>query len=206
MKFSTMTAVLATVLAFAVSGCRYNKVNADEAELEGSNLGGLDETMEASEVETTENDPVVSDSALGANGNAGDQGLVTDSGVASGHFDDLYARCQDVAFEPVFFKLDSSVVPQSELAKIDLVVSHLQQMPNRVVIVEGHCDERGSNEYNMSLGENRAMIIRGYLLQNGITEDRVQTRSYGEEKPLVPGSGEAAWSRNRRGEFAIFQK
>ena len=75
-----------------------------------------------------------------------------------------------------------------------------------MVVVEGHCDERGSNEYNMSLGENRAIIIRNYLVQNGIAADRIQTRSYGEEKPAVMGSDESAFSRNRRGEFAIYQK
>ena len=58
----------------------------------------------------------------------------------------------------------------------------------------------------MSLGENRAIIIRNYLVQSGITADRIQTRSYGSEKPAVEGHDESAWSRNRRGEFAIFQK
>ena len=75
-----------------------------------------------------------------------------------------------------------------------------------MTVIEGNCDERGSNEYNMSLGENRAIIIRNYLIQSGISADRIQTRSYGEEKPAVMGSDESAWSRNRRGEFAIFQK
>jgi peptidoglycan-associated lipoprotein len=58
----------------------------------------------------------------------------------------------------------------------------------------------------MSLGENRAIIIRNYLVQSGITEDRIQTRSYGEEKPAEFGGGESAWAKKRRGEFAIYQK
>ena len=91
------------------------------------------------------------------------------------------------------------------MAKIEAVAQHLTQRPNRVVIVEGNCDERGSNEYNLVLGENRAISIRDYLVQLGIDEKRIQTKSYGEEKPAVTGSNEGAWSKNRRGEFAVFQ-
>jgi peptidoglycan-associated lipoprotein len=126
--------------------------------------------------------------------------------MSEGKFEDLYTRCTDVNFEPVYFGFDSTVVPQGELGKIDAVAQHLTEKTDRVVVVEGHCDDRGSNEYNMSLGENRAIIIRNYLVQNGISADRIQTRSYGEEKPAAVGNDESAWSRNRRGEFAIFQK
>jgi len=126
--------------------------------------------------------------------------------ASEGKFEDMYTRCTDVDFAPVYFGFDSTVVPQGELGKIDTVTSHLNSHSDRVVVVEGNCDERGSNEYNMSLGENRAIIIRNYLVQNGISADRIQTRSYGEEKPAVVGSDESAWSKNRRGEFAIYQK
>ena len=78
-------------------------------------------------------------------------------------------------------------------------------LPNRVVIVEGNCDERGSNEYNLSLGDLRAIAIRDYLVTLGIDAKRIQSKSYGEEKPAVSGHGEGAWSKNRRGEFAVFQ-
>ena len=73
------------------------------------------------------------------------------------------------------------------------------------MIVEGNCDDRGSNEYNLSLGDLRAISIRDYMATLGIAGDRMQTKSYGEEKPAVSGSGEEAWSLNRRGEFAIFK-
>jgi len=141
-----------------------------------------------------------------ANGSdiSGSEGSI--GSASEGKFEDLYTRCTDVNFMPVYFGFDSTVVPQGELGKIEEVARHLQSKTDRVVVVEGNCDERGSNEYNMSLGENRAIIIRNYLVQNGITEDRIQTRSYGEEKPAVDGHDESAWSKNRRGEFAIFQK
>jgi len=121
-------------------------------------------------------------------------------------FEDMYTKCTDVSFAAVYFGFDSTVVPQGELGKIDAVAQHLADKTDRVVVIEGNCDERGSNEYNVSLGEQRAIIIRNYLVQSGITANRIQTRSYGEEKPAVEGHDESAWAKNRRGEFAIYQK
>jgi len=119
--------------------------------------------------------------------------------------DPNYARCTDVDFTPVYFGFDASQLAPSELAKVEAVAQHLQAKANRVVIIEGNCDERGSNEYNLSLGELRAISIRDYLVQLGIASNRIQTKSYGEEKPAVTGQNESAWSKNRRGEFAIYQ-
>ena len=180
MKFSTIMVVFALAFAFASAGCRYDKAGKGA----GSAGAGEGEGMDIS--------------------SSSQEGLLSD--MSEGKFEDLYTRCTDVSFEPVYFGFDSTVVPQGELGKIDAVAQHLTEKTDRVVVVEGHCDDRGSNEYNMSLGENRAIIIRNYLVQNGISADHIQTRSYGEEKPAAVGSDESAWSRNRRGEFAIFQK
>ena len=179
MKFSTMTAVLAAALC--VAGCRYDKA--------GKGGTDADDTANAQDISATEE---------------AESGTI--NSASEGKFEDLYTRCTDVNFDAVYFGFDSTVVPQGELGKIDAVASHLKARTDRVVVVEGNCDERGSNEYNMSLGEQRAIIVRNYLVQNGIEADRIQTRSYGEEKPAVDGHDESAWSRNRRGEFAIFQK
>lgn len=135
---------------------------------------------------------------------AGQEGALSD--ISEGKFEDLYKRCTDVEFAPVYFGFDSTVIPAGEIGKIDAVISHLNDKTDRVVVVEGNCDERGSSEYNMALGENRAIIIRNYLVQGGIAADRIQTRSYGAEKPAVDGHDESAWAKNRRGDFAIFQK
>ena len=117
--------------------------------------------------------------------------------------DPNFVRCTDVAFEPVYFGFDASNLQQSEMAKIEAVAAHLKKT-GRVVIVEGNCDERGSNEYNLSLGEIRAIAIRDYLVTLGVDPTKIQTKSYGEEKPAVVGHEEGAWSKNRRGEFAVF--
>lgn len=176
MKFSTMTVVLAAALCMA--GCKYDK--AAKGGVPGAN---------ASEISTS------------ADINA-DEGSL--DSLSEAKIDDLYAKCTDVDFAAVYFGFDSTVIPQGELGKVDLVAEHLKAKPERVVLVEGNCDERGSNEYNMTLGENRAIIVRNYLVQNGIAESRIQTRSYGEERPAAEGHDESAWALNRRAEFGIY--
>lgn len=120
-------------------------------------------------------------------------------------FDENRTRLNNVAVEPLYFGYDSFVLPPAEISKIQNVVSILQQNPNYVMIIEGHCDERGSNEYNLSLGEQRALAVRNYIIDSGIAAERIQSRSFGEERPAVQGTGEGAWSLNRRGEFAFYQ-
>jgi peptidoglycan-associated lipoprotein len=192
MKCSKIMAVaMCGVLAIAVAGCRYDDV-ADSAQ--------SDETVAV--------DVGTEDAASGADVSTDIGKITDDEGVpATGvPFDQIYKRCTDVDFTPVYFGFDASNLPGSELSKIEAVAKHLTEKTDRVVIVEGNCDERGSNEYNLSLGEQRASSIRDYLAQLGIAADRIQTKSYGEEKPAVTGASEEAWSKNRRGEFAIFQK
>ena len=107
-------------------------------------------------------------------------------------------------FTPVYFDYDSSQVAASERPKVEAVSQHLKQNSSVSVIVEGNCDERGSNEYNLALGERRAQAVRDYLASLGISADRIQTKSYGEENPANPGHDEAAWAANRRGEFVLY--
>ena len=104
-------------------------------------------------------------------------------------------------FEAVHFDYDSPQLNPSEQGKIDAVVAYLQQNPTTGVVVEGHCDERGSNEYNLALGERRALAVRAAMISAGVDGARVQTRSYGEERPVAFGHDEASWQLNRRAEF-----
>jgi len=127
-------------------------------------------------------------------------------GAIGGRFEDMYSRVQGVNFSPVYFAFDSYALAPQELAKIDQVAQHLQSNSSHVLVVEGHCDIRGSNEYNLALGENRALAVRTHLVNLGVSADRIQSRSFGSEKPAVAGTGEAVWRLNRRGEFALYQK
>ena len=192
MKFSMMMAVFAVALSFAVSGCKYSSLNNGKGAGDGAGAGAGLGAAEGAEIPTGIDDA--------------NEGSLSDAGVGDRPFEEYCTRCTDVEFAPVYFGFDSTVVPQGEIGKIDAVAQHLADNANRVVVVEGNCDERGSNEYNMALGENRAGIIRNYLVQSGIDASRIQTRSYGEEKPAVDGHDEGAWAMNRRGDFAIFQK
>jgi len=120
-------------------------------------------------------------------------------------FDEVYSKVTDANIAPIYFGYDSFQLPPEELAKIDAVVRYLNDNPTHVLIVEGHCDERGSNEYNLSLGEQRALAVRGYIVNGGISADRIQSRSFGEERPAAMGTGESVWRLNRRGEFAFYK-
>jgi len=111
-----------------------------------------------------------------------------------------------VQFDNVQFAYDSFQIANSEIPTIDAVGQYLQENPDVRLVLEGHCDERGSREYNMSLGEYRALAVRAHLI--GVCKidgARIQTRSYGEEQPLDPGHNESAWRLNRRVEFALFR-
>jgi peptidoglycan-associated lipoprotein len=79
----------------------------------------------------------------------------------------------------------------------------LKANPGEKVVIEGHCDERGSDEYNLALGERRALAAQSYLVSLGIDATRLSTISYGEERPLAPGQSEEAWAQNRRAEFKV---
>jgi len=109
-------------------------------------------------------------------------------------------------FTPVYFAYDAYNILGSETAKINYVAEFLTINPSVVLIVEGHCDERGTNEYNLSLGEYRAQAIRDQLIATGISPNRIQTSSFGEERPADFGHNEGAWAKNRRAEFAFYRR
>jgi len=111
----------------------------------------------------------------------------------------------DVSFESVRFAYDSFQLADSEVRKIEAVADYMGRTMDVRLVSEGHCDERGSREYNMSLGEHRALAVRAYLVGLGIEGSRIQTRSYGEEQPVDPGHNESAWQLNRRVEFIFYR-
>jgi len=103
----------------------------------------------------------------------------------------------------VFFEFDRFQIRDDQKAALDENVAWLKANPRVKVSVEGHCDERGTPEYNLALGERRARAVMDHLVRAGIAADRIVTASYGEERPFVLGHDEAAWRWNRRGHFVI---
>jgi len=107
----------------------------------------------------------------------------------------------DGQMETLYFEFDRSSLSEAARASLDHDADFLLANPEVNVRVEGHCDERGTVEYNLALGDRRASSAREYLILRGVAADRLQVVSFGEERPADPGQGEAAWARNRRVEF-----
>ncbi|HEY5999752.1 MAG TPA: peptidoglycan-associated lipoprotein Pal [bacterium] len=106
----------------------------------------------------------------------------------------------------VYFDYDKSNIRPEFQTVLEGVARWMTKMPERQVLIEGHCDERGTDEYNLALGERRALAVRRYLVALGVPAERLHTISYGEEKPADPGHDETAWAKNRRAEFKVSAK
>ncbi|MFY9287552.1 MAG: peptidoglycan-associated lipoprotein Pal [Alphaproteobacteria bacterium] len=105
----------------------------------------------------------------------------------------------------VFFGFNETDLTGEARGTLDRQVAWLKKYGSLKVTIEGHCDERGTREYNLALGERRATAVKNYLVAEGIKADRVKTISYGKERPAVLGSNEAAWAQNRRGVTVVVQ-
>ena len=128
---------------------------------------------------------------------------VTEATVESKSLDELN---RESPLRPVFFQFDASELSSDAQQALDGNAAVLKQHPTWVVTIEGHCDERGTAEYNLALGERRAVTARTYLVSLGISADRLRTVSYGKEFPFDPGHTEDAWAKNRRAHFVITAK
>lgn len=99
------------------------------------------------------------------------------------------------------FEFDQALLTEESRARLERIADALRKHPEVKVRISGHCDERGTTEYNFALGQRRAEVARNYLVTLGVKDARVETVSYGEEKPASPGSDADAWARNRRDEI-----
>jgi peptidoglycan-associated lipoprotein len=113
---------------------------------------------------------------------------------------------RDSPLKPAFFSLDSWELDSQGQAVVQSNAELLKKYPSWTITIEGHCDERGTAEYNLALGERRAVAVKTYLVSLGIPPDRLRTVSYGKEFPFDPAHTEDAWSKNRRAHFVITAK
>jgi peptidoglycan-associated lipoprotein len=147
---------------------------------------------------------------FGAGGGPGSTGLTTGPGtLATAEGWDPSQCDQDraaLADQTVHFAFDSAAVLSKEQNKIVIVSEKLKSDASALLLIEGNCDERGTEEYNRALGERRALALREALASAGIDPARIRTISYGKDKPADPGHDESAWSKNRRGEFILCHK
>ena len=105
--------------------------------------------------------------------------------------------------ENIHFDFDKYVLTPQAMMILDDKAAYLREHSGVRVLVEGHCDDRGSNEYNLALGDRRANSAKNYLVKSGVAASRITTISYGEEQPLCSQQNESCWSRNRRGQFSV---
>lgn len=152
------------------------------------------------------------------NGNRGDldsqQGLATapsdvtssPSGLSAtdpSKFDNYTPHPEILQAQTIHFDFDKSAIRSSDESKLEEVANYMKSNPTHALRVEGNCDERGTEEYNRSLGERRAMAAREYLARLGIDPGRVVTVSYGQDRPVDTGHAESSWSKNRRDDFIV---
>ena len=188
-------AVFAAVLtAVALSGCTATKANmSGDARDEGTPLtGGIidgDGARLSGEDEGVAQSPDFSDQT----GDARES-----DGLSP---DDPRLNDPDLQQRLIYFEFDKSVVSSDQLGVIEAHARFLIENPHRAVLLEGHADERGSNEYNLALGQRRANAVRDILMANGVDPFDMETISFGEERPRVHASNEAAWAENRRVEI-----
>lgn len=185
-------ATLTVSLSIFASGCAKKKVpSAEEGEAAGPELIEATEPAEAvTEVDTR--------SGIGS-----EESLVSDSrrGEAAGGV--ILEGRSSSPMLPIYFDFDRFSIRSDQRDRIEENADFLKQRSSARIRVEGNCDERGTNEYNMALGERRARSAKKYLVNLGVAGSRIETISYGEEKPLNYGHDELSWSQNRRDDFVI---
>ena len=190
-KFSSLV-VLGLAVALAATGCTKSKFVTPLPEGGGSG--------------TRTGPKIDNGGTLPPGTGPGVEGVTGTTGLAANPADTHYGWAEDAATlkpDTVYFAYDSSEVRTSEKSKVTAVAEYLKSHAANAVRVEGNCDERGTAEYNRALGERRAGAVREELAKLGIDPKRVDTISYGFDRPAVPGTDEASRSKNRRDEFIL---
>jgi len=129
-------------------------------------------------------------------------GFAVNSDQNSDEYKKKYGR-SSVEMLPVYFDFDQASIRDDQAARLEHDADYLKNNPTRNLVIEGNSDERGTNEYNLALGERRALNAKNYLIELGIEANRIRTVSYGEERPLFEGHSEFDWSQNRRDDFVL---
>ncbi len=194
-----MQTVLAVGLCLVLlAGCGKKDVDSSQMSESMKPEGNL---LESTEPETTPDDtgPVT----------AGDLEALSETGVnplladtTSEEYRAVYGRSTAPLY-PVFFEFDSSTIGTDQLDKLTSSGAHLLVNDQLSLVVEGNCDARGTTDYNLALGELRALSVKRYLVNLGVAEARITTISYGSQRPLFPGNDEQAWAMNRRADLVI---
>jgi len=141
-----------------------------------------------------------------------EDGMKADTGEAMGTEESLDSKPLGISegrttegMLPVYFNFDSSNIKSDQISRIEVNGEYVKNNPDATIKIEGNCDPRGTNEYNMALGERRALSAKKYLVNLGVNEAQLSTVSYGEERILLHGQDELSWAQNRRADFVKVQ-
>lgn len=203
-RSALVTTALLSSLALLGAGCSKKSVLPPDSTSTGSELSGG----------TNINYPAA-DSPYSESGLAGEESIASTGGQVMGNLSinsreneqsEEYRRTHgrsSVVFSPVYFQFDQAGVSTDMQAVISSNADYMKDNPDTVIVIEGNCDERGTNEYNLALAERRAINVKEYMVNLGIHPARIRTISYGEERPLFTGSTELDWAQNRRADFIL---
>jgi peptidoglycan-associated lipoprotein len=195
MKIMNLTRLLAfaLIVALAATGCKNHKPYRVTPLPEAARTGQISEPGPGNTIGTGSGPA----SAEGAGQTGGGATASLES------FENMNADRAALANYTAHFAFDSAAVRKSEQANVQAVADALSKDSSAKLLIEGHCDERGTEEYNRSLGERRALALREALAKLGVDPSRIRTISYGKDHPADSGHDESAWAKNRRGEFVL---
>ena len=195
MKITCKSLALGLTAALALVGCTKTPIHVTRIPGQGPDAGLVGNGPKLDSGDSIAPAPGITSDEINANG-----------GIAAtdpSQYDNWNADAAALQAYMVHFDYDSSTIKASEESKVTAVADHLKGPAAVALRVDGHCDERGTEEYNRSLGDRRANALREKLATMGVDPKKIVTRSFGEDKPLDPGHNEAAYSKNRRGEFIL---
>lgn len=202
--FSTLIVLL---LAF-ISGCTKQTIEPPTAGSEGSGYSGGTEIKypPADSTDYTESslgqEGTLDDTAMAGQNNSQEISVNTADVVTTEEYKMEHGR-SSVGLSPIYFDFDQAAVRPDMGDRMANNALFLQQNPAAKIVIEGNCDDRGTKEYNLALGERRALNAKQYLINLGVESFRIRTVSYGEEQPLFTGQDETSYAQNRRDDFII---
>jgi peptidoglycan-associated lipoprotein len=194
-------AALLSLIIFLAAGCGKDTVSPYVPSDKAGAVDARDIEYSGSGYSYPENGP--SEESLESSARMAQAGsLGMDADKQSEEYKKIYGRSSREML-PIYFDFDQASIRTDQIPRLEQNAEYLESNPMAKVVIEGNCDERGTNEYNLALGERRALNAKAYLTELGIAEYRVRTVSYGEERPLFTGQDEFAWSQNRRADFVL---
>jgi peptidoglycan-associated lipoprotein len=206
MKIVLMAATLICLVIFLAGSCTTKRVRVG-AETGAGDEGRAEEVREGQRPQERELSPAERERREAERRMEAERKAEGKEGVRQREKEQML-QSEALAFEsePIYFDFDESILKPEARAVLDKKAAWLRKNPQYALRIEGHCDERGTSEYNVALGEKRAVSAAEYLRQLGIPASRISTISYGEERPADPSHTEEAWAKNRRAEFRLFQQ